>query len=183
MRDRVPAQNMPEDVDLQTIEGAAEAADSARTRIYEAGYQILPTVREEDIEGIVASIRAEVEAHGGSLIAEGAPVLMRLSYEIPVRIEGKFTYYDRGYFGWLKFEAPVAAAEALTSALKGNRSVMRSIVFKTVREDTRAQLKTGLREVKRSDTIKTSPRREERVPESEISEADLEKAIKGITFE
>jgi len=54
-----------------------------------------------------------------------------------------------------------------------------------VREDTRAKMKAPtLREVKRTDTIKSSPRR---VPTegstAPVSEEDLEKAIQDITSE
>ena len=64
--------------------------------------------------------------------------------------------------------------------LKANKSILRHIVFRTVREETRARLKTPtLREVKRTDTIKATPRREE--GSAPVSEADLDKALSDIT--
>lgn len=155
------------------------------TRVYEAGYHILPTVAEGDVEKVVGTIRSEIEKLGGSLIAEGAPSLLKLSYSMDKREGERHIAYDRGYFGWLKFEAATDSAAKLMEALKLNPSILRSIVFKTLREDTRAKFKAPqLREVKRSDVIKSSPRKAPRAEEKEaVSEVDLEKALETLTQE
>lgn len=179
-------QSMENDLnnELSNVVEAADEADSSIARIYEVGYLASPAVKEEDLEKVVGGIRSFIESVGGSFIAEGAPSLMKLAYVIDVREGGKREEYDRAYFGWIKFESPAIAAHALGDHLKQNTSIVRSIVFKTVREDTRAQLKTGgLREVKRTDTIKTTPRRETPAQSGEVSEADLEKALEDITAE
>lgn len=157
--------------------------DVVVSRIYEVGYYIVPTVKEEDLEKIVGAIRSEIEKAGGSFIAEGAPSMTRLAYIMSTREGGKRFEHDRGYFGWIKFEASVEASHSLDEALKTNRSIMRYIVFRTVREDTRAKMKAPqLREVKRTDTIKAAPRRVEE-PSVPVSEEQLEKAIQDITAE
>ena len=161
------------------IENEAEAG---ATRIYEVGYLIVPTVKEEDVEKIVGGIRSEIEKGGGSFIAEGAPSMMRLAYPMWGREAGRKVEYDRGYFGWIKFEASIEAADLLDKTLKRNANVMRFILFRTVREDTRAKMKAPqLREVKRTDTIKTTRRVEE--PSAPVSEEQLEKALSEITQE
>lgn len=153
------------------------------TRIYEAGYIIVPTVSEEDVEKAVSGIRSEIEKLGGSFIAEGAPSLVKLAFDMDKREGEKHVAYDRGYFGWLKFEAGTHAAKELTDSLKANPQVLRSIVFKTVREDTRAKFKAPqLREVKRTDTLKAAPRKAEE-DKAPVSEADLEKALETLTQE
>lgn len=154
-------------------------------RVYEAGYHIVPTVKEEDVEKVVSSIRSEIEKLSGSFISEGAPSLMKLMFSIDMREGEKHVAYDRGYFGWLKFEADTHAAKALTDALTANPSILRSIVFKTLREDTRAKFKAPqLREVRRTDTIKSSPRKAPEAPDSApVSEAELEKALETLTAE
>lgn len=164
------------------VEKALETdVESALSRIYEVGYHVSSTVKEEDVEKIVAEIRQEIEKEGGSFIAEGAPSLTRLSYIISTKEGGKRVDHDRAYFGWIKFEAPVAAAQALEGSLKTNKSVIRYIVFRTVREETRAHLKAPqLREVRRTDTIKSTPKRVEESA-APVSEADLDKALEEIT--
>ncbi|KKW19254.1 MAG: hypothetical protein UY63_C0017G0031 [Parcubacteria group bacterium GW2011_GWA2_51_10] len=154
-------------------------------QIYEIGYHIAPAVKEEDLEKIVGALRAVIEKEGGSFITEGAPSLTKLAYSISVREGERNVDYDRAYFGWIKFEGRRAIVRALTESLKQNPNYMRFIIWKTVREDTRARMKAPtLREVKRTDTIKSSVRR---APSEEstapVSEADLEKAIQEITEE
>lgn len=160
-----------------------EAAEEREVilRVYETGYHIVPQIKEEDVDGVVAEIRAIIEKHQGSLIAEGAPILMKLSYPMTTREGDKNVEYDRSYFGWLKFEAAPEVVAELEEYFRGTRSVFRSIVFKTVREDTRAKLTKGpqLREVKRSETLKTVRKAEEAA--GPVSEADLDKALETIT--
>jgi len=162
------------------IEKETDTAEGVR--VYEVGYHIIPTKKEDDLEGVVSGIRSMIEKAGGSFIAEGAPSLTKLSYDISVKENGKSHDYDRGYFGWIKFEGPVASASTLEEALKAHSDIMRSIVFQTVREETRARFKTAsVREVKRSDVIKTAPRTEETA--APVSEEDLDKALEDITAE
>lgn len=168
----------------------AEHTDAAHTqdsesevisRIYEVGYHILPTVAEDKVEGVVGEIRAIIEKAGGSFIAEGAPTMTRLSYAMDAREGEKYVSHDRAYFGWLKFEAPVSIVSSLTEALAQNPQILRHIVFQTVREETRARMKAPtLREVKRTDTIRSAPRREEQTS-APVSEVDLDKALQDIT--
>jgi len=156
--------------------------ESAVSRIYEIGYLVSPSVKEEDVEKTVAEIRKEIEQQGGSFIAEGAPSMTRLSYPIGATEGGKNVDFDRAYFGWLKYEAPVASAQAMDASLKQSSTIIRYLVFRTVREETRAHLKAPqLREVRRTDTIKTTPKREEST--APVSEADLDKALEDITAE
>lgn len=160
-----------------------DTEDVAVLRIYEVGYHIIPTVKEEDVEKIVGEIRGVVEKAGGSFIAEGAPALTRLAYPMSTLEGEKHVEHDRGYFGWIKFEAVVSVVHTLDEALKKNSNLLRHIIFLTVREDTRAKMKAPvLREVKRTDVIKAAPRRVEESA-APISEADLEKAIQDITAE
>ena len=178
--DTVPRQDMAEET-ITTVEESAD--DAVVSRIYEIGYHITPTTPEENLEKIVGDIRSSIEKAGGDFIAEGAPTLTKLSYDIDAREGDKRVSHDRGFFGWIKFEAPVAAAQTLDTELKVNPNVLRAIVFRTVREETRARMKAPtLREVKRTDTIRSAPRRAEEstVP---VSEADLDKAIEDITLE
>ena len=183
-RDRVPQHIMAEEVDILEPETASQD-DEIISRIYEIGYHIIPTVKEEDLEKVVSEVRSIIEKNVGSFIAEGAPSLTRLSYAMKAHAGAgdRKVAYDRAYFGWIKFEAGVDTVLSLRDSLKTNPNFLRIIIWKTVREDTRAKMKAPtLREVKRGDTIKTSRTRapEEQAP---VSEVDLEKALEEITKE
>lgn len=159
-----------------------EDADTLGVRVYEIGYHIVPTKKEDELEGVVGAIRSMIEQVGGSFIAEGAPSLTKLSYSISIKENGKRHDYDRGYFGWIKFEGPIFAAATLEQALKAHRDIMRSVLFQTIREETRARFKANsIREIKRSDVLKAAPRTLESA--APVSEEDLEKAISEITNE
>lgn len=160
-----------------------ETPEEGMLRVYEVGYHIAPDVKEEELEKFIGTIRSVIEQAGGSFIAEGAPALMRLAYPMETRMGEKRTEHDRGYFGWIKFESPVEVARTLEQSLRAIPQFMRTIVFETVREDTRAKMKAPqLREVKRTDTIKTVTRRPEEAT-APVSEEQLEKALEDITAE
>lgn len=161
--------------------GATDIRDVGVIRIYEVGYHIIPTVKEDEVDGVVGNIRAIIEKAGGSFIAEGAPVQMKLSYPMTKRENERHAEYDHAYFGWLKFEAPVEAALALERSLKADPQIIRSIVFRTVREETRARLKLAtVREVRRTDVIKPTFRRVEETS-APVSEVELDKALEELT--
>jgi ribosomal protein S6 len=151
-------------------------------RIYEVGYHVSPSVKEEDVEKVVAEVRGAIEQSGGAFIAEGAPSQMKLSYPISVRHGERYSEYDRASFGWIKFETTTEGAAQVDAALKGHVSIIRHIVFRTVREDTRAKLKVTMREVRRTDTIRTA-RKTEETAETPVSEVDLDKALETLTAE
>jgi ribosomal protein S6 len=160
-----------------------DTLDAGVIRIYEVGYHIVPTVKEEEIDSVVSRIRTIIERAGGSFISEGAPVQMKLSYPMTVRENERHTEYDHSYFGWIKFEAPVEVARALDTALKADKEILRSIVFRTVREETRARIKLAtVREVRRTDTIKQTFRRVEETS-APVSEVELDKVLEELTTE
>ena len=172
-------------VDENTATLETDTGEVDATRIYEVGYMIVPAVKEEDLEKTVGTVRSEAEKAGANFIAEGAPAMTKLAYEMFTANGkgGKRSPYDRAYFGWLKFEAKLSAAKALDTALMQNKDILRHVIFKTVREDTRAKMKAPtLREVRRTDTIKAAPRPvttdEVKAP---VSEEVLEKALHDLT--
>lgn len=160
-------------------------AEEAVLRVYEVGYHIVPTVREEDVETVVAGIRSVIEKAGGTFVSEGAPALTKLAYPMQSLQEGKgkHTEHDRAYFGWIKFESTAQAAQELDEILHHNKEILRSIIFQTIREETRARFKAPtLREVKRGDVIKPTTRRPEASASSApVSEAEIDKAIDDLT--
>lgn len=169
--------------DTQVSMNEADASD-ASVRVYEAGYHILPTVKEEEVEKVTAEIRAAIEKAGGSFIAEGTPQMMKLAYPMYINAAGKNTEYDRAYFGWIKFECTGAAAVSIHHMLQGNAAILRSIIFKTVREDTRASARpTILREVKRTDTIASTPKKGASEEAGEVSQEALDRSLDELTKE
>ena len=158
---------------------AEETNNTEDMQVYELGYHIVPTVAADDVESEVGKIRSAIEARGGVFIAEGTPEAMNLAYPIFVNDGGKRTKYERAYFGWMKFEMDPAQVVALRDEdLAHNAHVLRHILFKTTREETRAKLQTEqstiLREVRTTGVLEKKQVAEEG---GEVSEEALDKSI------
>lgn len=98
-----------------------------------------------------------------------------------VNNEGKNTAYTHAHFGWLKCEIESAQVGDVEAALRINKKILRSLVFKTVREETRASVRAGmLKEVKKGGTLKAASKQEEG-PKEEVSEEKLDEALGEIT--
>ncbi len=148
--------------------------------VYELGYHILPTVAETELENKVNEIRELIKGKGGEFIMEGEVQLIDLAYTMIVPRGGHNDKYDKAYFGWIKFEAPREAIPNLQADLKESKDILRFILFKTVREDTRSQIKaTELKEIKVDGTIKTKT--EDEANAGTVSEESLDKAIEEIS--
>ena len=85
-------------IETAVIEEEVEIGADEGLRIYEIGYMLVPTKKEEEVEGATTQIRAMIEKVGGRFLAEGAPTLQRLAYLISVREQGERLDHDRGYF-------------------------------------------------------------------------------------
>lgn len=107
-----------------------------KTDIYEVGYLIVPTVSEEKVGAEVDVIKEAFNKAGGTLVSEGNPAYINLSY--PMRSEGEKggKMFDTAHFGWVKFEVSPDAIGRLDKALKDNQKILRFVLVKTVREDT-----------------------------------------------
>ncbi len=156
-----------------------EDATEARVVVYEVGYHLVPTLEDSAIEGAVSRIRGAIEKAGGNFLAEGACIRMTLAQPIAIWNNGRWTKYDQSHFGWIKFELDAAHISLIEKALKDDKEILRSIVFKTVREDTRANVRQFvLKEIKRGDTIKSTPRRSVSAePAGEVSDEKIDEAI------
>jgi hypothetical protein len=87
--------------------------------------------------------------------------------------------HENAFFGWVKFEVTPAAGVAIAEAARTNKSLIRTLFFETVKEDTRAVITPPtLKDVKRGGTIAPAPRSEEE--KKEVSEAELDKTVDSI---
>ncbi len=167
------------DLSTMTDENIAETKESTENQVYELGYHILPTVVADDLESEVAKLRSAIEKRGGSFVSEGTPEMTTLAYPMFINNGGKKTKYEQAYFGWIKFEMGADQATALSDEdITMNAQVLRHILVKTTRDETRAQLQTAqnniLREIKTTGTLERKTKVEEG---GEVSQEDLDKSI------
>ena len=105
-------------------------------RVYELGYLIMPSVDEGDLLSQRDALVALITRFNGTAIDEGQPVLIDLAYEMDKLINNKKHTYSQAYFGWIKFEVSPDEIEELTKETEAVDTVLRSILTKTVRDNT-----------------------------------------------
>lgn len=106
--------------------------------VYELGYHALSSLSEEQLGAEVSKLKEHIAQAGGTVLAEEAPTMFRLAYTIVRSVGGKREKYDTSYFGWIKFELPFGVVSSLEAELNKRDTILRFLIIKTVREDTRA---------------------------------------------
>lgn len=108
-----------------------------RSAVYEIGYLIATSIPEEKVAGEAEALRKMVTDTGAEVIAEEAPHLERLAYEMRKKtVSGSYDKYDRAYFGWVKFEVGSDKIDGIKKAFETQPSVLRMLVLSTVKENT-----------------------------------------------
>lgn len=151
--------------------------DTDERRVYELGYHMVPTLSEEELQKELNSLRGAIKEVGGNFIMEGEPTMMDLAYTMYINEGGTNTGFDTAYFGWIKFDvAPEQLSHIEEEIIGGNKHILRHLLFKTVAEDTRAEIKLDqLTEVKSSETLAKAPKAETQESE-QLSEDEKKKA-------
>jgi len=164
-------------MDRETVREAETGTheEGAVSRIYELGYHILPSSPEEEIATKEAALKELVSRHGGEVIASEEPRLVELAYAIRRKEGSSYTSYNQAYFGWMKFGISVGEAQTLHKELLGSDFILRHLIFKTVREDTRAGIRgAGVISVRTPSSGKRLVTEDTGGP---VSEEDIERTV------
>jgi ribosomal protein S6 len=105
-------------------------------KIYEIGYLLVSSVPEEKVEGEALALREILSKKGAEFIGEEAPELRTLAYAMRKKIGSSYHNFEKGYFGWFKFELQAGDIEAVKKAFEENPNVLRVLVITTVKENT-----------------------------------------------
>ena len=165
----------------QEAEASFTQASDEKT-VYEAGFHIVPTVAESKVGEVVERVRAAVEKLGGSIIGEGFPQKVQFAFIIERAVAGKREKYSEGYFGWMKFEAPAAAAKQLEAVLLADRDVLRSIIVRASLEEVAAPKEIFSSNALAGEVIQPKPvvADADAAPVA-VSEEELNKTIDSLT--
>lgn len=112
-------------------------------QIYEIGYHVMPNLSEEEVAKVVEGIKSMLSKFEATIIAEQYPESMNLSYEIVKEIENKNRRFKNSFFGWVKFELDRSKLEEVKAFFDKSMNILRSLIVKTVRENTLANLKVA----------------------------------------
>lgn len=110
--------------------------EGADTKVYEVGYLLIPTVKEEDVAVLFGNMKDLVNTLGGSVIADEMPKMMQIAYPMTKVISNVRNKFTTAYFGWVKFTMESAGVLELKKKLDLDTNVLRFLITKTVKENT-----------------------------------------------
>ncbi len=111
-------------------------AETLEPRVYELGFLMSPAVREEDLDTRVDEIKTIITDASGTIIDEARPEFIDIAYEMVKVIENKNVRFRQGYFGWIKFTLTPDQLKSVTALFDANLLIIRSLITKTVTENT-----------------------------------------------
>ncbi len=151
--------------------------DEKNSRIYEAGFLLVPTLPEADLPREVTALKELLEKAGAQIIAEEMPKTRTLAYPMRPRTGGKpGELFSSAYFGWVKFEVSAEKIKGIEAALNGVLSLLRFLVVKTVRESTLSVPRAPRAEFKRERA--SAPKGAPASPA--VSETELDKSLEKL---
>lgn len=103
---------------------------------YEVGYLILPSIPEENLLGVLDSIKAVISKAGGTELDSEAPFKYDLAYAMSKTVGASRYVVNNAYLGWLKFEAEASKAPEVKAGLEKINELLRFILIKAPRETT-----------------------------------------------
>jgi ribosomal protein S6 len=147
--------------------------------VYEVGFHLLPNIDESNVPVEALNIKSIVEENGGVIISEEMPKMTALSYDISKVIDTKRQKFSKAYFGWVKFEMDPSKILNVKTKVENLTNVLRSIIVKTVKEDTMHVHKIPM-------FRKENPKEEKGediVEKPKVSEAELDKSIDELVID
>lgn len=125
---------MPKEKKTQT----QEAEVRGDNRVYELGFHFVPTISEDDAAVQFSHLKSIIEKREGTFIAEEAPTLINLAYELTKTVKAVKGHYNNAYFGWVKFEVSPESIPEIEKDVKAFEPILRYLLISTVRESTLA---------------------------------------------
>ncbi|HEX5774847.1 MAG TPA: 30S ribosomal protein S6 [Candidatus Paceibacterota bacterium] len=141
------------------------------SRTYELGFHIDPELPQEEVKKVYQGIREHM-ASVGTVVAEGEPQKIPLAYTISRKETGGRRDFNSAYFAWIAYEAEGEGHDAVLAAAQGNKALVRFIDVKTDKEA--AKHAAELHEI----YAKMGEKEEGQTAEEEVSDAELDKALK-----
>ena len=149
--------------------------------VYELALLLDPKMSEEKASVRLNEFKMMSEKAGAEFIALGEPVLKSLAYMMTLRRDEKRQDFTKAHFGWVKFALDKSVLANLEAEIKAQSDVVRYLIVKTVREDTKRV--EPVKPIEIPEELQTTPSapasrvKEEEVP---ISEKKLDEALEEI---
>ncbi len=107
-----------------------------RMQVYEIGYLLVSSIPEEKVATEVATLKEILSKKGAEFIGEEVPELITLAYTMVKKIGPTNHRFDKGYFGWFKFELSAKEIESVKKVFEENVNMLRMLLINTIKENT-----------------------------------------------
>jgi len=150
--------------------------EDTNSKIYELGYLLVPTVKEEDLSVNYGNIKELVASFGGEIIADEMPKAVALAYTMQKVVSNVRSKFNKAYFGWVKFTMDSQKVLELKKHLDLDPNFIRFLILKTVKENTIAT-----KRFTRGETYKKSKSKgKENETVVPINEKEIDKEIDAL---
>jgi ribosomal protein S6 len=105
-------------------------------KVYELGYLLVPTIKEEDVPITYGNLKELVSSFGGEVISDDMPKVISLAYTMQKVVSNVRSKFNTAYFGWIKFMMDGEQVLKLKSKLDLDPNLIRFLIIKTVKENT-----------------------------------------------
>jgi ribosomal protein S6 len=106
------------------------------SRVYEVGYLLVPTISEEEMPALYGNLKELISSFGGVPVSDDMPKMIDLAYPMFKTLQNVRTKFDTAYFGWFKFMMDGDKVLELKKKLDLDLNIIRSLIIKTVKENT-----------------------------------------------
>jgi ribosomal protein S6 len=150
--------------------------EGINSKVYELGYLLVPTIKEEDVPVNYGNLKELVSSFGGEIIADEMPKMMTLAYVMKKVTSNVRSKFSTAYFGWIKFTMDASKILELKKRLDLDPNFIRFLILKTVKENTIAAKRFIRGEIYKKPKSK-SPENETAVP---INKEEIDKEIEAL---
>jgi ribosomal protein S6 len=140
------------------------------SRVYELGFHLDSELPSEEVKKTYQALRGII-AGVGTIVAEGEPMKIPLAYTISRSETGGRRDFDSAFFCWIAYETEGAGHQAVLDAAKAEGRVIRFLDVRTTKEA--AQHSAEMAEI-----YARMPNGEEETPLEEVSDVELDAALK-----
>lgn len=113
-----------------------EISGGTDARVYELGYLLVPTIKEEDVPATYGNLKELLISLNGEVITDEMPKMISLNYTMQKIVANVRNKFNTAYFGWVKFYMDGDKLLELKNKLDSNPIFIRFLLIKTVKENT-----------------------------------------------
>ena len=151
--------------------------EDANSKVYEIGYLLVPTIKEEDVPVIYGNLKELVSSSGGEIIMDEMPKMTHLAYSMLKVISNVRSKFNTAYFGWTKFMMDPKQVLEIKKSLDLDPNFIRFLILKTVKENTIAAKRFVRGETYKRPMMRKSAENETALP---INKEEIDKEIDAL---